>query len=218
MLLLLGFIKKDRMKKLIVVITLCSVLISCSIRSSQKDDSDKKVFLELILASTKDETMAQINQLIKDGRIQKLKSSVMNKEYYEYPFFIKKREYVSYFFIHFNTTGQLLESIEIEVQDPFRQLRVDDIYKLMSKKYGSSNDSTFAYHNFNLKDPYKSYYWEFDDVKISVERKNYTSFGFTNDYSNYFKITYEDVSDWNEQMINKSRKIEEGQNKTEEDL
>ena len=211
------------MKKLILVITLC-ILISCSLKGSKNDNSQTRGFLELTLASTKNETRSQINSLINSGRIQKLKSKDL-KGYFGYSFYINGKEYNSFFVLSFNDKDELLESITIEIQDPSNQIHIEDIHKLLAKKYGNPNDSSTSFYHLNLKDPFKSYTWNFNEkssVEISAERTYLSSFGNTSDNTNFFKIKYEDMDlffdDWRERMMNENKKNNEVQNKTENDL
>lgn len=210
------------MKKIIVVITFC-FLISCSIKESKNDNSQKKVFLELTLASTKNETMSQINSLIKSGRINKSQSNDW-KGFYEYSFYVNGKEYNSYFITRFNVKGELLNSIIIEIQDPSKNIHIEDIYKLLAKKYGNANDSTITYYGDNSWEPFKCYKWRFKKyggVIISVERTYNSRFNNSPDNTNFFNIVYEDsdisIADWTEEWIKNNNNIE-GQKKTEKDL
>lgn len=224
------------MKRIIFLGLSMCILFSCDFKRPINEYSGKKeVFLELVLGSSKQEVKNQINSLVKKERIRESKAiySRWNSSlFYEYPFYVNKREHNSVFTILFDSNEEYLKLIEIEIQDSRNGICIEDFRKLFVKKYGLPNDSIISYNSmFYRNDVFKLYSWKLEGMKINIERSILPKINKINEVSddpitnNFFSITYID-SELDSidlikslKLLNENEKrIESEQKRTEEDL
>lgn len=215
-------------KHAITSILFC-LLMACNANENNKTVGER-VFLDLFLGSTREDVVSHLNSLEEKGEIKNLDSYILGKKVslYEYPFFVKTTEFKSFLSLSFcSHNPELLKSVVVEIQDPKKQLTENDLKFLIQKKYGAPIDSSTMYHFYNLKDPYYSYSWKIKDkIEITLSRDYISTYiGDSTqdvDIGNYFKISYSDIElvwlDAKKQIIESNHKLNEKQNKVENDL
>lgn len=227
--------------KIIAIINLVfCILLSSNFRnqgdnSNQDNQTTKKtVFLGFVLGSSHKETLEHINLLINKGKIKKSNSfrtlGLKENDVYEYPFFVKYKDYPSIFSFWIDSMDEL-NSFRIEIQDSEKTIKVEDVCALLKKKYGNPTDSTLSYQMSTYPDEYKSYDWKLDGFRINLGRKYLSEFlkksnnGIElNEKGNFFIITYTTYDLQRENLpyvprhLRYNQRIIEGQKRIENDL
>lgn len=227
------------MKKVTIINLVFCILLSCNIRnqgehsSLDKQTNEKTVFLGFVLGSSHTETKDHINLLLNKGKIKRSNSfstlGLKENDVFEYPFFVKNKDYTSIFSVSLNSKNELLKLIRIEIQDSEKTIHVKDLCSLLREKYGNPNDSTLSYQISTFPDEYKTYCWNLVDRKITLKREYSSNFikkheettNFNED-KNIFSITFEEVKLSNKDMMNQLNndlnRIEEGKKRIKNDL